>query len=85
MHITISLASNVTNELVTGCCITERVKRLADNEIELGMKIPTIESRASNIPTDKGNYVCCHYGSTDKDLHRICRSQYGNLGSAIGY
>ena len=38
----------------------EQVKRLAGNEIELGMKIPMIESRASNIPTDKGNYVCCH-------------------------
>ena len=54
MHITISLASNVTNELVAGRCITERVKRLASNEIELGMKIPTIESRASNIPVTKG-------------------------------
>ena len=54
MHITISLASNVTNELVTGCCITERVKRLAGNEIELGIEIPTIESRASNIPMTKG-------------------------------
>ena len=38
----------------------ERVKRLASNEIELGMKIPTIESRASNMPMDKWNYVCCH-------------------------
>ena len=85
MHITISLASNVTNELVAGRCITERVKRLAGNEIELGMVIPTIESRASNIPMDKGNNVCCHNGSTDKDLRRICRSQYGNLGSSIGY
>ena len=54
MHITISLASNVTNELVTGCRITERVKRLAGNEIELGMVIPTIESRASKIPMTKG-------------------------------
>ena len=54
MHITISLASIVTNELVAGYCITERVKRLADNEIELGMRIPTIESRASNIPVTKG-------------------------------
>ena len=54
MLITISLASNVTNELVTGCYITERVKRLAGNEIELGMMIPTIESRASNIPMTKG-------------------------------
>ena len=53
----------------------ERVKRLAGYEIELGMKIPTIESRASNILMDKGNCVCCHYGSTDKDLRRICRSQ----------
>ena len=54
MHITISLASNVTNELVPGSCITEQVKRLAGNEIELGMMIPTIESRASNIPMTKG-------------------------------
>ena len=54
MHITISLASNVTNELVTGCCITERVKILAGNEIELSIEIPTIESRASNIPMTKG-------------------------------
>ena len=54
MHITISLASNVTNELVMGCCIMDRVKRLADNEIELGIEIPTIESRASNITMTKG-------------------------------
>ena len=32
----------------------EQVKRLAGNEIELGMRIPTIESRASNIPMTKG-------------------------------
>ena len=81
----LSLASIATNELVAGRCITERVKRLAGNEIELGMMIPTIESRASNIPMDKGNYICCHNGSTDKDLCRICRSQYGHPGSAIGY
>ena len=31
----------------------ERVKRLAGNEIELGIEIPTIESRASNIPITK--------------------------------
>ena len=54
MHITISLASNATNELVAGWCITERVKRLAGNEIELGMMVPMIESRASNIPMTKG-------------------------------
>ena len=48
------------------------------------MKIP-IESRTSNIPMDKGNYVCCHNGSTDKDLRRICRSQYEHPGSSIGY
>ena len=54
------LASNVTNELVTGSCIMERVKRLAGNDIELGMEIPTTESRASNIPIDKGNKVCCY-------------------------
>ena len=42
MHITISLASNVANELAMGCSITERVKRLAGNEIELGIEIPTV-------------------------------------------
>ena len=62
MHITISLASNITNELVAGWCITERVKRLAGNEIELGMMIPTIESRASNIPVTKGTtYVVMRF------------------------
>ena len=33
MYITISLTSNVANELVTGCIITERVKRLAGNDM----------------------------------------------------
>ena len=51
--ITISLASIVTNELVAGSSIAVRVKRLASNEIELGMVIPTIESWASNIPMTK--------------------------------
>ena len=32
----------------------ERVKRLAGNEIELGIEIPMIESRGSNIPITKG-------------------------------
>ena len=48
---------NVTKELVTGSCIAVRVKRLAGNEIEQGIGIPTIESRASNIPIDKGNCI----------------------------
>ena len=75
---------NVTKELATGSCITERVKRLAGNKIELGIEIPTIKSRASNIPMTKGQcMLLC--GSTDKDLRRICRSQYEHLGSAIGY
>ena len=52
MHITISLASNVNNKLVAG-----------GNEIELGMMIPTIESRASNIPMTKGTtYVVMRFG-----------------------
>ena len=63
----------------------KRVKRLVDNEIELGIQISTIESRESNIPTDKGNYVCCHKSSADKDLRRISRNQYGHLGPAISY
>ena len=56
----LSLASIATNELVAGWCITERVKRLTGNEIELGIEIPTIESRASNIPMTKGNNVYCY-------------------------
>ena len=60
--ITLSLASNVTNELVAGSSSTERVKRLAGNEIELGMMIPTIESRASNITMTKGmTYVVMRF------------------------
>ena len=60
--ITISLASIVTNELVAGRSITERVKRLSGNEIELGMMIPTIESRESNIPMTKGiTYVVMRF------------------------
>ena len=84
MHITISLASIVTNELVAGLCITERVNRLAGNEIELGIEIPTIESQASNIRVDKGiTYIVMRL--TDKDLRRISRSEYEHPGSAIGY
>ena len=79
------LASKVTKELVIRWCIMERIKGPAGNEIELGMEIPRIESRASNIPTDKGNYVCSHKGSINKDLRKICRNQYGHPGPAIGY
>ena len=62
MYITISLASNVANELVMGCSITKRVKRLDSNEIELGIEIPTIKSRASNIPMTKGTtYVVMRF------------------------
>ena len=36
--------------------------RLAGNEIELGIGIPTIESRASNIPMTKGTtYVVLRF------------------------
>ena len=58
----ISLASIATNELVVRWCITERVKRLAGNEIELGIEIPTIKSRASNILMTKGTtYVVMRF------------------------
>ena len=62
---------NVTKALVTGSCIAVRVKRLAGNEIEQGIGIPTIESRASNVPIDKGNCIrdCLnprHRGSSDE-------------------
>ena len=48
---------NVTKCLVTGSCIMVRVKWLVGNETERGIGIPTIESRASNIPIDKGNCI----------------------------
>ena len=48
---------NVTKELATGSCVMERVKRLAGNKIERSIGIPTIESRASNMPIDKGNCI----------------------------
>ena len=58
----ISLASIATNKLAAGWCIMERVKRLAGNEIELGIEIPTIKSRASNIPMTKGTtYVVMRF------------------------
>ena len=58
----ISLASIATNELVARWCITKRVKRLAGNEIELGIEIPTIESWASNIAMTKGTtYVVMRF------------------------
>ena len=40
----------------------EGVKRLASNEIELGMMILTTESWATNIPMTKGTtYVIMHF------------------------
>ena len=72
------------NELVTGWCITERVKRLAGNDIELG-----IGYRRSNLgqvtyrwQREQRMLLC---GLTDKDLRRICRNQYEHPGSTIGY
>ena len=60
MHITISLGRNATNE--RDSALRERVKRLAGNEIELGIEIPTIESRASNVPMTKGTmYVVMRF------------------------
>ena len=48
---------NVIKWLITGSCIMVRVKWPAGNETEQGIGIPTIESRASNIPIDKGNCI----------------------------
>ena len=74
---------HVTNELVIRWSITERVKRLAGNEIELG-----IGYRQSNLgqvtywwQREQRMLLC---GLTDKDLRRICRSQYEHPGSATG-
>ena len=74
--------SNVTKELATGSCITVRVKRLAGNEIEQGIGIPTIESRASNIPIDKGNCIWDylnprHHGSSDEIIEEHVGANMG--------
>ena len=68
------LASNVPNELVMRSCITQRVKRLAGNEIELGMKIPTIESRTSNISHDLKNGLGHRWAQT------LTQTQKGTAG-----
>ena len=80
----LSLASIATNELVIKWCVTERVERLAGNEIELG-----IGYRWSNLgqvtyrwQREQRMLLC---GLTDKDLRRICRNQYGHPGSATSY
>ena len=80
----LSLASNVTNELVARWCITERVKRLADNEIELGIGYwrSNLGQVTYRWQRERRMLLC---GLTDKDLRRICRSQYGHPGPAIGY
>ena len=80
----LSLASNATNELVARWCITEWVKRLADNEIEL--RIGYWRSNLGQVTYQwqrEQHMLLC--GLTDKDLRRICRSQYGHPGPAIGY
>ena len=78
-NITISLARKVTKVLAMGSCITEQVKRLASNEIELGMEIPMIESWASNIDWILDIVV------QPINIFIECRNQYGHPGPAIGY
>ena len=78
------LESKMTKELVTRWCITEWVKRLAGNENELGIKIPTIESGQVTYRWQRERHMLL-CGLTDKDLRRICRNQYEHPGSAIGY
>ena len=72
----------VTKCLVTGSCITIRVKLLARNEIKRGIGIPTIESRASNVPIDKGNCIRDylnprHRGSADEIIEEHVGANMG--------
>jgi hypothetical protein len=57
-------------------------KVLVVNEIELGISIPTIESRASKISRDEGNTYTGLIESWHH-VHPIC--QYGFLDPAIDY
>jgi hypothetical protein len=57
-------------------------KVLAVNEIELGMAIPTIESRASKISRDEGNTYTgliesWHRGSSDMIIDEYVRVNMG--------
>ena len=57
-------------------------KVTSGNEIERGIGIPTIESRESNIPFDKGNCVqgCLnprHRGSTDEIIEELVGANMG--------
>ena len=62
----------------------KRVKRLSGNEIELGMKIPTIESRANNIPMTKGiTYVNIAVRPIKIFLEYVGTNMHP--GSVIGY
>ena len=72
----------VTKCLVTGSCITVRVKWLGGNETERGIGIPTIESRACNVPIDKGNCIqgCSnprHRGSSDEIIEEHVGANMG--------
>ena len=67
----------------------ERVKRLAGNKIEIGMRIPTIESRESNIPKDKGNDIrdymnTWHSGSMMFAVYPLQRRQEIVVSTAPG-
>ena len=73
---------NVTKALVTGSCIAVRVKRHASNEIERGIGIPTIKSRVSKVPIDKGNRIRDylnprHRGSSDEIIEEHVGANMG--------
>ena len=73
---------NVIKWLIIGSCIAVRLKRLAGNEIEQGIGIPTIESRASNVPIDKGNCIRGglnprHRGSSDEIIEEHVGANMG--------
>ena len=79
------LASKVTKELVTRWCIMERVKRLAGNEIELGMMILTIKSRASNILMTKGIAYVVWYVSNVSIIFDCCMLYYLLFWTILGF
>ena len=60
----------------------ERVKCLSGNEIEQGIGIPMIESRASKVPIDKGN---CIWDYLNPRYRGTCGSQHGYPDPTIGY
>ena len=65
----LGLTSITTNELVVRWCITERLKRLAGNKIDLGMKIPS----SISLPASLFTHSVIHHPATNSLVAMLAR------------